>query len=32
VTKNWKTIKSGASAKDSMPLAEAMPWIWLRDR
>jgi hypothetical protein len=32
VTKNWKTIKSGASAKDSKPLAEAMPWIWLRDR
>jgi hypothetical protein len=32
VTKNWKTIKAGASAKDSMPLAEAMPWIWLGDR
>jgi Zn finger protein HypA/HybF involved in hydrogenase expression len=32
VTKNWKTIKAGASANDSMPLAEAMPWVWLPDR
>jgi len=36
VTKDWKTIKvganrPGASARDSMPLAEAMPWVWTSD-
>src|SRR6266550_3349892 len=32
ITKDWKTIKTGASARDSMPLAEAMPWIWITTR
>jgi hypothetical protein len=32
VTKDWRTIKSGASTKDSWPLAEAMPWIWTSTR
>jgi hypothetical protein len=32
VTKDWRTIKTGLSANDSMPLAESMPWIWITSR
>ena len=29
VTKDWKTIKQGASARDFTPLARAVPWVWI---